>query len=88
MNTYYEIFLRKDIFPNQQDYADEICDIYDQNPQERRYIQSVLEYYISGNGSRYYTFSKLLNNVIRKCQRIKDTHSYLDEEYKNAMATK
>ena len=85
MSTYYQTFLRKDIFPNQPYYADKICDIYEQNPQERAYIKRVLDWYIQGN-STYSTYSMLVNNVISKCQRIKDTHTYLDQEYQNAMA--
>ena len=84
MNSYYESFLRKDIFPNQQDYADKICDLYDQNPQEKAYIIRVLEWYISG-GSKYSVIN-MLKSVIGKNQRIEQAHSYLDQEYKMAMA--
>lgn len=87
MTTYYEVFLRKDIFPNEQHYVDTLIDIYDQNPQEKAYIQRVMDWYING-GSKFSTYSMLMRNVINKCQRIKDTHSYLDQEYQNAMATK
>ena len=79
MNTYYETFLRKDIFADNQSYADTICDIYDQNPQEKAHVERILDWYLNG-GSAYSAYS-MLKGIINKVQRIKDTHSYLDEEY-------
>ena len=84
MNAYYESFLRKEIFPQRQDYADLVCDIYDQDPKEKHYIINVLEYYLNG-GSTFTAYRQLVQNVISKYQRIKETHSYLDEEYENKL---
>ena len=83
MDSYYETFLRKDIFPNNE-YADKICDICDQNPQEKAYIIRVLDWYIAG-GSKYSTIN-MLKSVIGKVKRIEETHSYLDQEYQRALA--
>ena len=83
MNAYYETFLRKDIFPNNDTAADKICDIYETNPQEKAYIIRVLDWYIGG-GSKYSTIN-MLKNLISKVKRIEDTHSYLDEEYQKTM---
>lgn len=85
MNSYYETYLRKNIFRNNQHYADVICDIYDTNPQEKEYIIRVMEWYIRG-GSEYSTYSLLLNNVIRKIDRINATHNELDQAYQDALA--
>lgn len=84
MNAYYETFLRKDIFPNNEYNADKICEIYETNPQEKAYIIRVLDWYI-GDGSKYSTIN-MLTSLIGKIKRIKDTHSYLDEEYKEKLA--
>lgn len=83
MNSYYETYLRKDIFANNQSYADTICDIYEQNPQEKAYIIKVMEWYIRG-GSVYSTYS-MLKNLISKVERIKNTHNELDEEYQRKL---
>ena len=84
MNSYYETFIRKDMFPNDQSSADKLCDIYDQNPQEKAYIIKIIEWYIHG-GSKYGAIN-MLKGVIGKVQRIEQTHSYLDQEYQMAMA--
>lgn len=84
MNSYYETFIRKDMFPSDQDSADKLCDIYDTNPQEKAYIIRVIEWYISG-GSKYGAIN-MLKGVIGKVKRIEETHSYLDQQYKMAMA--
>ena len=84
MNAYYESFLRKDIFPNQQDYADIVINIYDQDATERHYISMVLEDYISG-GSAYQAYKRLYQNVIHRYKWNEKYNSYLDDEFKEKM---
>ena len=69
MNTYYETFLRKDIFPNNSKDVDLIIKVYDEDETERHYISMVLEDYIQG-GSRYQVIKRLKNNIIDKYGRI------------------
>lgn len=85
MNTYYETFLRKDIFPNQQDYADIVINIYDQDETERHYIAMVLEDYIKG-GSVYQAYYRLYRNIIHRYKWNEKHNSYLDDEFKNKMS--
>ena len=84
MNAYYESFLRKDIFPNQQDYADIVINIYDQDESERHYISMVLEDYING-GSAYQAYKRLWQWVVQRYKRMEKKTSYLDEEFKEKM---
>lgn len=85
MNAYYESFLRKDIFPNQQDYADIVIKIYDADATERHYISMVLEDYIRG-GSSYQAYKRLYQNVIHRYKWNEKHNSYLDDEFKDKMA--
>ena len=85
MTTYYESFLRKDIFPDKQDFVEEIMDIYDKVDKERRYIDLVINDYINGC-SVITTQKRLLNNVLYPYRRqYQCMAQYLDEEYKNKM---
>lgn len=84
MNAYYETFLRKDIFPNQQDYADIVISIYDQDETERHYISMVLEDYING-GSVYQAYKRLWQWVVQRYKRMEKKTSYLDNEFKEKM---
>lgn len=85
MNAYYEGFLRKDIFPDKQDFVEEIMNIYDENDKERRYIQVVLDDFINGC-SVLTTQKRLLNNVLFPYRRqYKCMAEYLDEEFKEKM---
>ena len=82
MNTYYETFLRQDIFPNQDDKTDLVCKVYDEDATEKHYIIMVLEDYING-GSKYQAHKRLMRNIVEKYQRIEQCNSYLDKEFKN-----
>ena len=85
MNTYYETFLRKDIYPYDQEAVDLICRLYDESPKERQYIIYALEDYIHGE-SRYKTWFRLQQNVVCKYKHIyKHNAQYLDDEYKEKM---
>lgn len=84
MNSYYETFLRKDIFPEAQDKVDIICRIYDEDMSERHYISMVLEDYIQG-ANRYTTRRYLERNIIQKYARINQCNAYLDDEYLNKL---
>ena len=84
MNTYYETFLRKDIFPNQQDYADIIIKLYDEDESERHYISMVIEDYIKG-GSAYQAYKRLYQWEIIKYKRMEKKTAFLDEEHQNQM---
>lgn len=86
MTTYYEIFLRKDIFPHSQSAVDLIIDIYDSDEKERHYIYGVVENYIQGQISKYEAWKYLMCNVILKYKRQYECNAkYLDEEYQNKM---
>ena len=85
MNTYYETFLRKDIYPYDQEAVDLIWRLYDESPKERQYIIYALEDYIHGE-SRYKTWFRLQQNVVCKYKHIyKHNAQYLDDEYKEKM---
>lgn len=85
MNTYYESFLRRDIFPDEQYIVDEIIDIYDKDESEKHYICMVLEDYIHGC-SALDTYKRLMSNVVYKYRRQYECMGkYLDDEYKNKM---
>ena len=85
INTQYETFLRKDIFNKAPDYVDEIIDVYEQDPEKRRYISYVLESYIQGKISRIQAYQWLVRNVYFVIKRIKENTEYLDKEYKEKM---
>lgn len=86
MNSYYETFLRKDIFPHSQSAVDLIIDIYDTDEKERHYIYGVIETYIQGQISKYEAWRYLMSNVILKYKRQYECMGkYLDEEFKEKM---
>lgn len=84
MNTYYETFLRKDIFPNNSKDVDLVIKVYDEDETERHYISMVLEDYIQG-GSRYQVIKRLKNNIVDKYKRINECYAYLENEFKEKM---
>ncbi|MBR2651339.1 hypothetical protein IKD48_00740 [bacterium] len=84
--SYYESFLRKDIFTKGTEYIlDVILFVYDNEPEKRRYINGILEGYISGQLSSYEAFKFLKRNVYYWFKRVKENSDYLDEEYANKM---
>ena len=84
MNSYYETFLRKEIYPDQDDKIDVICEVWERHPSERRYIEMVIDDYISG-GSRYQAIKRLERNIIGVFQHMQKKGNYLDEEYLSKM---
>ena len=84
MNTYYETFLRQDIFPNNDEKCDIVIEIYNANEVERHYISMVIEDYING-GSSYQARKRLERNVVDVYYRLQKKGAYLDEEYKTKM---
>lgn len=88
MNTFYETFIRKDIFPNQQEYADIVIDVYDKDTKQRHYISLVLEDYIHG-GSQYQAYKRLWTwiinpNLIAK-RKTEKKFGFLENEFKEKM---
>lgn len=81
MNTYYETFLRKEIYPDEDDKTEIVCQVWEEYPKERRYIELVIDDYISG-GSRYQARKRLQWHIIDVYKRIEKKSSYLDEEFK------
>ena len=84
MNAYYETFLRREIYPDQDDKIGIICEVYERHPKERRYIEMVIDDYISG-GSRYQAIKRFERNIIGVFQHIQKKGNYLDDEYKQKM---
>lgn len=84
MTTYYETFLRQEIYFRQDDKTEILCEIWERQPRERHYIELVIDDYISG-GSKYQAQKRLQFNVIDPYKRIQKKGAYLDEEYKNKM---
>lgn len=88
MNSQYETFLRKDIFPNQQEYADIVIDVYEKDPTQRHYISMVIEDYISG-GSQYQAYKRLWTWVINPNKitnrKIEKKFGFLEDEFKEKM---
>ena len=84
MNSYYETFLRKEIYPDQDDKTEIVCEVWEKYPRERRYIELVIEDYISG-GSRYQAKKRLEYNIINVYKHMQKKGSYLDEEYLSKM---
>lgn len=86
MNTYYEAFLRRDIFPHDMSAVDLIMDIYENDEKERHYIFGVLESYIQGLINHYEAWKYLMSNIILKYKRQYECNAkYLDEEYQSKM---
>lgn len=85
MNIEYETYLRKDIFPCQPHYVDEIIEVYENDERKRIYIINVLEAYIRGELSVYKTYSILMRNVYYWSKRAKENMQYLDDEYEEKM---
>lgn len=88
MNTYYETFLRKDIFPNQQEYADIVIDVYKKDPTQRHYIEMVIEDYIKG-ASVYLTYKRLWTWIVNASKKIdkkiEKKFGFLEDEFKDKM---
>lgn len=88
MNLTYETFLRKDIFPNQQDYADVVIDVYEKDHTQRHYIAMVLEDYING-ASVYQTYKRLWTWVINPSKiidkKIEKKFGFLENEFETKM---
>ena len=85
MNTYYEAFLRRDIFPNNDEKVDLICKLFDESLKDRNYIIYIMEDYING-ASVYTTRTRFERNIITKWQRIYEYNAkYLDDEFNNKM---
>lgn len=88
MNTYYETFLRKDIFPNQQEYADIVIDVYEKDPTQRHYIEMVIEDYIKG-ASVYQTYKRLWTWIVNASKKIdkkiEKKFGFLENEFKEKM---
>ena len=79
MTTYYEGFLRRDIFYGRDDYVDLIIDIYEKDDNERHYINLVIEDYLRG-GTCYEAHMRLMNNVVYKhLRQYECMGKYLDD---------
>ena len=88
MNTYYEAFLRKDIFYNSPEKAEIVLDVYAKDIRQRDYIINVIEDYIRG-GSRCQAVKRLLTWIIepelKSTRKIAQKSEYLDREFEEAM---
>ena len=81
----FETYLRKEIFADNQDYADIVIDEYENNPNQRHYIWYVLDDYMKGNSSRYEVYKRLYTWVINAKKKTDKTierkFGYLNNEY-------
>lgn len=88
MTTYYEAFLRRDIFYLNEEYADIVLDVYEKDVKQRRYIENVLDDYING-GPRYLAYKRLKTWIvepeIKASKKVAKKSAYLDEEFKEKM---
>lgn len=88
MNSFYETWLRNEIFVSHPEYADEICRVWEDDPTERQYIECVIEDYING-GSVYQAYKRLKTWVIDKQGRlhrkIDKKFGYLEDEFKGKL---
>ena len=85
----FETYLRKEIFADNQDYADIVIDEYENNPNQRHYIWYVLDDYMKGNSSRYTAYRRLMTWVvipkIKTDKKIEKKFGYLEDEFKEKM---
>ena len=88
MNSYYETFLRRDIFPDNQEYADIVIEAYGKDASDKHYISMVIEDYIAG-GSRYQAYKRLwqwvVNPQIIAYKKIEKKFGFLENEYKSKL---
>lgn len=88
MISFYESFLRNEIFYNTPENADIVLDVYEKDIRQRDYIINVIEDYIRG-GSRFQAVKRLLTWIIepelKSTRRVAKKSAYLDEEFKEKM---
>lgn len=84
MNSYYETFLRKEIYPDQDDKTEIVCQVWKEFKKERKYIELVIDDYIAG-GSRYQARKRFEYNIINVYKHMQKKGNYLDEEYLSKM---
>lgn len=86
--SYYESFLRKEIFYNSPEKAEIVLDVYEKDIRQRDYIINVIEDYIRG-GSRFQAVKKLLTWIIepelKSTRKVAKKSEYLDKEFKEKM---
>lgn len=88
MISFYESFLRNEIFYNSPEKADIVLDVYEKDIRQRDYIINVIEDYIRG-GSRFQAVKRLLTWIIepelKSTRRVAKKSEYLDREFEEAM---
>ncbi len=86
--SYYESFLRNEIFYDHPENADIVLDVYEKDIRQRDYIIYVIEDYIHG-GSRFQAVKRFLTWVIepelKAARKVAKNSVYLDEEFKEKM---
>ena len=80
MLSYYESFLRKEIYPENEEKIDIILNAYESNYSDARYIQLVIDDYVSG-GSAYQVRKRLERNIIAPYKKWHKKAEYLDQEF-------
>lgn len=83
MNSYYESFLRKDIFPNNPEKADIVCEVYEMS-KEAHYINLVIEDFIHG-ASSYETRRRLERNVIEPFKLVQKKEAERTQMFKDIL---
>lgn len=88
MNSFYESFLRNEIFYKSPEKADVVLDVYEKDIRQRDYIINVIEDYIHG-GSRCQAVKRLLTWIIepelKSTRKVERKSEYLDQGFEEAM---
>ena len=63
MNTFYETFIRKDVFKHSEAYQEKIIKIYDTEEKWKNYISMVLDGYVNGKYSIHQVYIWLWNLI-------------------------
>lgn len=81
LNNYWETWLRREIYkkPEEDKKVEIIMYVYDNYPEERRYIESVISEVING-GSEYQARRRLETNIIDKFNAWKKKENKIIEE--------
>ena len=86
--SYYESFLRNEIFYDSPEKADIVLDVYEKDIRQRDYIINVIEDYICG-GCRFQAVKRLLTWIIepeiKSSRKVAKKSEYLDKEFEEAM---
>lgn len=89
MGIQFETYLRKEIFADNEEYADIVIDEYENNPKQTHYIWFVLDDYMRGNSSRYQAYKRLVTWVVnpkkKTDKKIDKKFGYLEDEFKEKM---